>query len=91
MVEGQNTQKVVAWFDIDQFEGGMDILWIVLGSIFLIVGIIGCIQATEVIKVLSGFGRPLFGRLLLLDATTMEWRSLKLPADPACPVCGSGG
>jgi len=60
------------------------------GVLAPLVGIIGCVQATEAIKVLTGFGEPLFGRLLLLDATRMEWRSLRLPSDPACPACGTG-
>ena len=50
-------------------------------------GIIGSIQATEAIKVLTGLGEPLFGRLLLLDAAVMQWRQIRLVADPACPVC----
>lgn len=58
------------------------------GILAPVVGIIGCIQATEAIKVLTGTGEPLFGRLLLLDAAAMEWRSLRLSADPACPICG---
>lgn len=52
------------------------------------VGIIGSIQATEAIKVLTGMGQDLCGRLLLMDAFTMEWRTLKLKKDPKCPVCG---
>lgn len=55
------------------------------------VGIIGAIQATEAIKVLAGFGDTLCGRLLLMDAYTMEWRTLKLKKDPGCPVCGNAG
>jgi len=50
-------------------------------------GIIGAIQATETIKVLLGVGETLTGRLLLLDALNMEWRSMRLKRDPACPVC----
>lgn len=57
------------------------------GVLAPLVGIIGSVQATEAIKVLTGLGAPLFGRLLLLDALHMEWRSIRLPADPACPVC----
>jgi adenylyltransferase/sulfurtransferase len=53
-----------------------------------VVGIIGSLQATEAIKILAALGEPLFGRLLLLDALTMEWRSLRIPADPGCAVCG---
>jgi len=57
------------------------------GILAPLVGIIGSIQATEAIKIISGIGEPLFGRLLRLDAGTMEWRGLRLTADPACPVC----
>jgi adenylyltransferase/sulfurtransferase len=53
-----------------------------------LVGIIGSMQAAEAIKILTGIGTPLFGRLMLLDALAMEWRTLRIPADPACPVCG---
>ena len=59
------------------------------GILSPVVGIIGSVQATEAIKVLTGLGEPLFGRLLLLDALHMEWRSIRLPADPACTVCGA--
>jgi len=59
------------------------------GVLAPVVGIIGSIQATEAIKLLAGAGTPLLGRLLVLDALRMEWRSLKLQADPACPVCGT--
>ena len=52
-------------------------------------GIIGTLQATETLKLLLGLGEPLLGRLLLLDARSMEWRSLKLRKDPACPVCSN--
>jgi molybdopterin-synthase adenylyltransferase len=58
------------------------------GVIAPLVGIIGAIQALEALKLLSHAGNPLTGRLLLLDALTMHWRSLRLPKDPACPVCG---
>ncbi len=57
------------------------------GVLAPVVGIIGTIQATEVLKVLLGMGDTLDGRLLLLDALTMEWRSMKLRKDPACS-CG---
>jgi adenylyltransferase/sulfurtransferase len=59
------------------------------GVLAPLVGIIGSIQATEAIKLLTGIGNSLHGRLLLLDAMQMQWRSLKLRADPDCPVCGS--
>ena len=57
------------------------------GVLAPLVGIIGSVQATEAIKVLTGAGEPLVGRLLLLDALPMEWRSVRLKADPRCPVC----
>jgi adenylyltransferase/sulfurtransferase len=59
------------------------------GVLAPLVGIIGSIQATETIKVLLDIGATLTGRLLVLDALTMEWRSIKLRKDPDCPVCGS--
>lgn len=52
-------------------------------------GIIGSVQAVEVIKLLLGIGTTLQGRLLLLDALTLEWRSVILRKDPHCPVCAS--
>lgn len=67
---------------------GMDETCGTTGVLAPVVGIIGSIQATEALKVITGLGEPLFGRLLLLDAAAMEWRSLRLTADPACPICG---
>lgn len=54
-----------------------------------LVGIIGSVQAMETIKVISKIGSTLAGRLLLLDAASMQWREMKLPRDPACPACGN--
>jgi adenylyltransferase/sulfurtransferase len=51
-------------------------------------GIIGCIQACEVIKLIVGDGSSLSGRLLLFDAWRMKFRELKLQKDPDCPICG---
>lgn len=53
-----------------------------------LVGIIGSVQAMETIKLITGIGNSLVGRLLLLDAATMQWREMKLPRDPSCPACG---
>jgi molybdopterin/thiamine biosynthesis adenylyltransferase len=53
-----------------------------------VAGIIGSVQATETLKLLLGIGRSLDGRLLVLDALTMSWRTLALRKDPECPVCG---
>jgi adenylyltransferase/sulfurtransferase len=57
------------------------------GILAPVAGIIGSTQATEAIKLLTGIGASLNGRLLLLDAMQMQWRTLKLKADPQCPVC----
>ena len=68
-------------------DGGIDETCSANGVLAPLVGVIGSIQATEAIKLLAGLGEPLVGRLLLLDALTMEWRTLRLPPDPACPIC----
>jgi len=61
-----------------------------MGVFAPLVGIIGSIQAAEALKLLMGTGRDLTGRLLLLDALTMEWRTVRLKKDPHCAVCGKG-
>jgi len=58
------------------------------GVLGAITGIIGSIQATEVFKQVLDIGQPLVGRLLLVDALTMEFRTMKLRRDPECPLCG---
>ena len=72
-------------------EGELDASCSNNGVLAPVVGIIGSIQATEAIKVITGAGKTLDGRLLLLDAMNMDWRSLKLKKDPACPVCSLMG
>jgi len=57
------------------------------GILAPVAGVIGSILAIETIKVLLHIGTSLAGRLLLFDAHTMEWRSVTLRKDPACPVC----
>jgi molybdopterin/thiamine biosynthesis adenylyltransferase len=57
------------------------------GVLAPLVGIIGSVQATEAIKLLAGFGQPLEGRLLTLDAARMELREIRFRRDPHCPVC----
>lgn len=59
----------------------------VMGVFAPLVGIIGSMQAAEALKVLAGVGEPLVGRLQLLDARTMQWRSIRVAKDPACSVC----
>ena len=52
-----------------------------------LVGVIGSIQALEVIKLISGFGDGLVSQLMIFDAKVMEWRKLAVPKRPDCPVC----
>ena len=60
------------------------------GGVFgVLPGLIGTIQATETIKLLTGIGEPLIGRLLLVDALRMRFRTIELPRDPECPACGT--
>jgi adenylyltransferase/sulfurtransferase len=58
------------------------------GVLGILPGLVGVIQATEVIKLILGKGDPLIGRLLLVDALGMRFRELKLRKNPDCPVCG---
>lgn len=62
----------------------------VMGVFAPLVGIIGSTQAAEALKLLAGTGKTLNGTLLMLDALTMQWRSVRLRKDPGCPVCVGG-
>ena len=59
------------------------------GVLGILPGLVGVIQATEVIKLILGKGDSLVGRLLLVDALNMRFRELKLRKNPECPVCGT--
>jgi adenylyltransferase/sulfurtransferase len=59
------------------------------GVLGILPGLVGIIQATEVIKLILGIGEPLIGRLLLVDALGMNFRTLKLRKNPNCPMCGT--
>lgn len=59
------------------------------GVLGILPGLVGVMQATEVIKLILGKGEPLIGRLLLIDALNMRFRELKLRKNPECPVCGA--
>ena len=59
------------------------------GVLGILPGLVGVIQATEVIKLILGIGETLAGRLLLIDALGMNFRTLKLRKNPDCPVCGT--
>jgi sulfur-carrier protein adenylyltransferase/sulfurtransferase len=58
------------------------------GVLGVLPGIVGCIQATEILKIALGKGSSLIGRLLLFNALEMKFRELRLRCDPQCPMCG---
>ncbi len=60
-----------------------------MGVFAPLVGIIGAMQAAEALKLISGAGMPLTGRLLMLDGRHMACSEVKVPRHPACPVCGT--
>lgn len=70
-------------------QGNEDLTCSEAGVIAPLVGMVGAAQAMEAIKVISGVGKTLVGRLLIVDAWRMEWREMKLAKDPACPVCSN--
>lgn len=59
------------------------------GVLGVLPGIMGSIQASETIKLITGAGTPLVGRLLLFDALAMKFRTMEVRRDPACPMCGT--
>ena len=58
------------------------------GVLGILPGVVGTIQATEVVKLIIGVGEPLINRFMIYDALRMRFRELKLRKDPECPVCG---
>ncbi len=62
-----------------------------VGVVGALAGVIGSMMALEAIKLITGAGEPLAGRLLIFDGLAGEARTVKLGADPACRVCGDGG
>jgi molybdopterin-synthase adenylyltransferase len=61
-----------------------------MGVFAPLVGIIGSMQAAEGLKLLTGVGPSLAGRLLMLDGRAMEWNEVKIAPQANCPVCGQG-
>ncbi|MDQ3071503.1 MAG: molybdopterin-synthase adenylyltransferase MoeB [Acidobacteriota bacterium] len=59
------------------------------GVLGVLPGLVGTLQANEALKLLGGFGDPLVGRLLMIDALGPRFREIRLPKDPDCPVCGT--
>jgi adenylyltransferase/sulfurtransferase len=64
-----------------------DLRCAVMGVFAPLTGIVGTIQAAEALKILTGIGDDLTGRLLLIDSLGAEWRSIRLARDASCPVC----
>lgn len=58
------------------------------GVLGVLPGLIGLVQATETVKLVTGIGESLIGRLLTVDALDMRWREMKVKRNPSCPVCG---
>lgn len=72
-----------------EVEGADEVRCAENGVFSPLVGMIGTTQAAEALKLLMGVGQSLNGRLLLLDALAMEWRTIRLSKDHACPICTS--
>jgi molybdopterin/thiamine biosynthesis adenylyltransferase len=66
-----------------------DVACSTMGVFAPLVGVIGAMQAAEALKLLMGIGRSLAGRLLMLDGLSMEWTSIGIARNPACPVCAA--
>jgi len=62
-----------------------------MGVFAPLTGVVGALQAMEAAKLLTAAGETLNGRLLLLDARQAEWRTVRVPKDPSCAVCGKSG
>lgn len=58
-----------------------------MGVFAPLVGIVGCIQATEALKLIAGIGDSLTGKLLMLDGKSMEWSRMRTSRNPECPIC----
>lgn len=68
---------------------GEDELCSTMGVFAPVTGIVGTVQAAEALKLAAGAGTSLVGRLLMLDALSMQWHSVRVPRDPDCPVCAA--
>ncbi|MEX0623774.1 ThiF family adenylyltransferase [Saccharospirillum sp.] len=64
-----------------------DVTCATAGVLGPVVGIVGSVQAVETLKILAGFGEPLVGTLLMLDATDLSWQRFQFNRQPDCPVC----
>jgi adenylyltransferase/sulfurtransferase len=60
-----------------------------MGVFAPLTGIVGTLQAAEALKLAAGVGESLSGKLLMLDARDMQFRTVRVPRDPGCAVCGA--
>lgn len=72
---------------LSQMFGEQNLTCSEAGILSPVVGMIGCIQATECLKLITHVGKPLSGRLLMVDAATMQFNEFKLTQSPLCPIC----
>lgn len=74
---------------ISRLFGASALTCVEAGVMAPLVGVIGSLQAMEAIRLLTGYGTSVAGKLLMYDAMTLQFREMKLAKDPACEVCGS--
>lgn len=74
---------------ISRLFGSATLSCVEAGVMSPLVGVIGSLQAMEAIRVLTAYGTPVSGQLLLYDAMTLQFRTMKVTADPHCEVCGN--
>lgn len=74
---------------ISRLFGASTLSCVEAGVMAPLVGVIGSLQAMEAIRVLTAYGSPVAGQLLLYDAMTLQFRTMKVAKDPHCEVCGS--
>jgi molybdopterin-synthase adenylyltransferase len=73
---------------VREAPGGAERSCAEVGILGALTGVMGSLQALEVIREITGFGEGMAGRLMIYDAVSAQTRTIKLPKDPACPVCG---
>ncbi|MCS4308752.1 adenylyltransferase/sulfurtransferase [Rheinheimera pacifica] len=74
---------------LSQLFGEQQLSCMEAGVLSPVVGVIGAMQALEAVKIITGVGTPLYGKLQLFDALTAGWRQFNLDKDPLCSVCGA--
>ncbi|XOV79892.1 MAG: molybdopterin-synthase adenylyltransferase MoeB [Aestuariibacter sp.] len=74
---------------ISSYFGEQNLSCVESGILSPVVGVIGAMQALEAVKLLTDYGQPLAGKLLLFDAMSCEWQTIKVPKRSDCPVCAA--